>query len=535
MRIIKIKILLLIVFMTATAVISCSQSSLEPDSSEHGSSGEPIFSESGSSEFISSDSVSVNDISPSDETSKTEDKPQTEDMSKSDEDEDDLPHDHVIQDIPSIPEWVGKVNGFDIDFEMLINRDEGNGRITALHEYFASIEPSGHNEKTGIFQDFNLITISAEALTHYAIDPELTPTLYMMQHEGVFFENYYSVYGGGTIAGELSLITGLNPEGGHMWCNNAAKKYLPFSFASQFNALDIQPFAFHSGTHTFYDRHILFPNLGYIFMTRRQGLGFEGPAWQMNDKALIEYSIDNYIDTDRFYVHYMTLSGHSPYSFGENVIARRNREAVNHLPFSAQVQAYLATQLELEYAMKYLLERLEEKGIAERTLIVMTTDHYPYGLTTGEVEELAGHRFTNVFGLHKNACIIYVKGMEPAIVKSPVFTPDIVPTVLNMLGLPFDSRFLPGRDVFSDALPMAFFSSGFISDSGYYERGRNRFIPFEGVEVPEDYVSTMSEITTMRRTFARQAVEVDYFNLIADLLKPPAEPVEPLEPPYYTW
>jgi len=45
----------------------------------------------------------------------------------------------------------------------------------------------------------------------------------------------------------------------------------------------------------------------------------------------------------------------------------------------------------------------------------------------------------------------------------------------------------------------------------------------------------MSEITTMRRTFARQAVEVDYFNLIADLLKPSVEPIEPLEPPYYTW
>ena len=423
---------------------------------------------------------------------------------------------------PPAPDWLGKTNGFDIDFDLLIERDAGNSSLIKLHEYFASLEPSGKNEKTGICKEYNLITVSAEAFTHYIIDPELTPTLYKMQQEGISFDNFYGMYGGGTIGGELSLITGLSPGGGHGWCNNAAKKSLPFSFASQFKNLGIQPYAYHNGTYTYYDRNIMHPNLGYIFRTRKHGLDFQGPGWHMTDKMMIELSIDQYIDDDRFYVHYMTVSGHSPYGFHESGIARRNREAVEHLQYSPRVKAYIATQLELEYAMQYLLERLEEKGIAERTLIALTTDHYPYGLTSREIAELAGQPFTSAFGMHRNGCLIYVKGMAPEIVETPAFVPDIVPTVSNLLGLRFDSRFLTGRDVFSDAMPLVFLGCGFMTDAGYYEKGRGKFTPFEGIEIPEGYVSEILAIVDMRKLAVDRIVKLNYFAKIAEQLEPPA-------------
>jgi len=264
----------------------------------------------------------------------------------------------------------------------------------------------------------------------------------------------------------------------------------------------------------------MFPNLGYVFSAGKSKLNFQGPGWHLSDKALIELTIDQYIDDERFYVHYMTVSGHSPYSFQENGVARLNRDVVNHLPYSPQVKAYLATQMELEYALEYLLKRLEEKGIAEQTLIVMTTDHYPYGLTTRDVEELAGHRFDSAFGLHKNAFMIYAKGIEPEIVESPSFTPDIVPTVSNLLGLNFDSRFLSGRDVFSDEMPLVFLECGFMTDIGYYERRRSRLTTFEGKEIPEDYISQIMEVVAMRRYVVDRIVELDYFSKIADYLNP---------------
>ena len=420
-----------------------------------------------------------------------------------------------------IPDWVGKVNGYEINFHELIERDENNRRLVALHEFFNEQKPSGKNEKTGIFEGYNLITISAEALNYYVIDPELTPTLYKMQHDGIYFEKFYGVYGGGTIAGELSLITGLSPGGGHRWCNNAAKKHLPFSFATLFNNLDIQPYAYHNGTYTFYDRNLFHPNLGYIFSARRHGLDFPRGDWHHSDTLLLELSLHRHTDMERFYIHYMTLCGHSPYSFEENGIARRNREFVKHLRYSTKVQAYLATQLELEKAMTYLLEQLEKKGIAERTVIVMTSDHYPYGLNKSDVEELAGYRFDSVFGFHRNACIIYVKGMEPEVISEPTFTPDIVPTVLNLLGFDFDSRFLIGRDVFSDADVLTFFEGGFMTDLGYYDRRRGKFVTFdEQTLLPDNYVPTLQQTVKNKQNAFEQTIELDYFDKISDYLMP---------------
>ena len=435
-----------------------------------------------------------------------------------------LPSDDISPAPPPIPFWVGKVNGFDIDFDSLIERDSGDNGLVQLHEYFASLEPGSQNEKTGIFKGYNLITICAEAFTHYVIDPDLTPTLYMMQQEGIYFDNFYGLAGGGTIGGEISLITGLAPRGGESWCKAAAKKYLPFSFASMFNSMGIKPIAYHNGSYTYYERNVWLPDLGYDFRARNHGLDFQGPGWHISDRLMVELSIDQYINDDRFYVHYMTISGHSPYSFEENSVCYWNRDAVKHLPYSPQVRAYLACQLELEYMMNYLLDRLEEKGIADRTLIVMTTDHYPYGLAVRDIAELAGHPLDIAFGLHKNACLIYTKRMEHTIVEAPAFVPDILPTVLNLLGLPYDSRFLSGRDVFSDALPLIFLDGGHMTNAGSYDRSRGKFVPFEGYEIPEGYASAISSIVDMRRSAEERILRRDYFEVIDGyLIRPAAE------------
>ena len=58
------------------------------------------------------------------------------------------------------------------------------------------------------------------------------------------------------------------------------------------------------------------------------------------------------------------------------------------------MKAYIACNLELEYALEYLMQRLEEAGVADKTCIVLTNDHYPYGLTEDEYNELAGRRWT---------------------------------------------------------------------------------------------------------------------------------------------
>ncbi|HCX03493.1 MAG TPA: sulfatase, partial [Clostridiales bacterium] len=69
---------------------------------------------------------------------------------------------------------------------------ENDEIIKNMHQYFKNLEPSEKNKYTGKFKGYNLILITAESFHRVAIDKELTPTLYKMQHEGYNFTNFYN-------------------------------------------------------------------------------------------------------------------------------------------------------------------------------------------------------------------------------------------------------------------------------------------------------------------------------------------------------
>src|SRR5690606_30821418 len=99
-----------------------------------------------------------------------------------------------------------------------------------------------------------------------------------------------------------------------------------------------------------------------------------------SDVEMIDVTTDEYVHDEPFHAYYMTVSGHLLYNWGGNFIAAKNRQLVQDLPYGEAGKAYLATQIELDRALGLLLDRLEEAGVADRTLIVLSADHYPYGL-----------------------------------------------------------------------------------------------------------------------------------------------------------
>src|SRR5690606_8569400 len=177
-------------------------------------------------------------------------------------------------------------------------------------------------------------------------------------------------------------------------------------------------------------------------------------TWPESDLEMMQVTLPEYINHEPFHVYYMTVSGHLLYTFSGNYIANKNKELVEHLPYSDEAKAYLATQIELDRALAYLLEQLEEAGVLERTVIALSADHYPYGLDKRTIDELAGHPVEENFELYKNVFILYTKNMEPVTIDKPASSLDILPTLLNLFGLEYDSRLLMGRDLFSDSPPL---------------------------------------------------------------------------------
>ena len=415
-------------------------------------------------------------------------------------------------------------NVMDIDFDGL--GASAGGALQAMDNYVKSQEPSSQNEMTGRFAGKNLIFISAEAFSAEAIDPERTPTLYRMATKGINFTDYYQPASAGTTGGEFQNIFGMLPmyggaSMGEMTGNNC---YLTMSY--QLNALGYYGMAFHNNDYTYYSRNITHNKLGYSEGYYGVGNGLEGyitEQWPESDLEMMEATVDMYIEHQPFDIYYMSVSGHSLYSRDGNAMSKKNWASVEGREGSERVNAYLACNVELENAMKYLLERLEEAGIADDTVIVISADHFPYGLdddgTLGDLpylSELYGYNVTDLMQRDHNRLIIWsgcLEDEEPLIVDTPTFSLDILPTLLNLYGVQWDSRVLVGRDVFSNKDALVFnMNHDWKTEMGTYTAGTDTFTPADdSVTVSPDYVGRMNSIVTNKINYCSDVITYDYY------------------------
>ncbi|WP_422484679.1 LTA synthase family protein [Gudongella sp. DL1XJH-153] len=410
-------------------------------------------------------------------------------------------------------------NIMDIDFSAIAVKQHDE-KTSALHNYFHIIEPSMKNQYTGIFKDYNLVFITAESFSHLAVREDITPTLYKMVNEGFNFKNFYTpIWGVSTTDGEYVATTGLLPKPGIWSFSKSKNNLIPFSLGTQLNTLGYKTMAYHNHTYTYYERQFTHTNMGYEYKGVGNGLQLDN-SWPESDVQMMEKTIPEYINSDRFHTYYMTVSGHFRYRFGENDIADKNRALVESLPYSDNVKAYLATQIELDRALEYLLSQLEHEGVANKTLIAMSSDHYPYGLTLEELAELSGNEIETNFELYENTFILYVKDMEPQIIEAPTSSLDILPTISNLMGLQFDSRLLMGRDVFSDKPPLAIFSNrSFITDKGSFNSETGDFLPSgDFANASEDqktkYRESVSDYIDSKFLYSAWMLDTDYYRKV---------------------
>ncbi len=402
-------------------------------------------------------------------------------------------------------------NVMDIDFKTLMASGEDNPLYT-MHEYFSSVEPTATNQYTGMFKGCNLIMFTAEGFSPYVISPELTPTLYKMTNEGFVFNNFYNpVWWVSTSDGEYVACTGLIPKGGVWSFYKSAENSMPFTMGNQLKKLGYITKAYHNHTYSYYRRDLSHPNMGYDYKGVGNGLAVK-ETWPESDLEMIEVTADEYIGQQPFHAYYMTVSGHMNYNFGGNHMARKNKEYVEDLPYSDTSKAYIACNLELEFALSSLMEKLEAAGVAENTVIVLSPDHYPYGLEKKYLDELAGHEVEKNFELYKSTLIIYKKGMEPVIVDKTCASLDIIPTLSNLFGLDYDSRLLMGSDILSDSPALTIFSNrSWITDRARYNSTSGKVTFTDGTKQDKEYVSSVNRKVSDKFRYSKRILETDYY------------------------
>ena len=423
--------------------------------------------------------------------------------------------------VPTEPTVDTSPNVLDIDFDSLI-AGETNDSIKQVHQFFQSRTPSNKNEKTGMFEGCNLVMITAEAFSSLIVTEERTPTLYKMMHEGFYFSDFYvPTWGASTTDGEYCFLTGTIPKANVWSFSESSDNYMPLTMSMQLKNLGYNAYAYHGHTYTYYKRDQYLSNLGYYY--RGYGGSTDGKVnglpikytWPESDLEVVDVSTDDFVNNAPFVAYYMSISGHMNFKFNENVISRQNKELVANEPYSEEVKAYIACQLELERSLELLMQRLEEAGQLENTVFVLVADHYPYGLTDGQISELLGHEVETNFELYKNGLIIYKPGMTPEVIDKPCSPFDVLPTLSNLFGLEFDSRLYMGRDLFSDAPGLVVFPNySWITDYASYNARTGQIVNRTEYEVTKEYADSVMRDMTNRFAVSIRILDYDYWSII---------------------
>ena len=415
-------------------------------------------------------------------------------------------------------EKIIEYNRINIDFERLI-KNEKNEKIKKLHTFFKDESATEKNEYTGMFKDKNLIVMVAEAFSPIAIDKDLTPTLYKLYNEGFKFNNFYTpLYYVSTSDGEYVSLTSLLPKEGVWSFQESSKIQLPFVYGNVFKKQGYKARAYHNGSYTYYNRHLSHPNMGYKYLGCYNGLEkkINCGIWPQSDLEMINATFDDYKNDTKFLTYYMTISGHLNYTYYGNMMATKNKNKVKNLPYSEAIQAYMATHIELDKALESLIKKLEKENMLEDTVIVISADHYPYGLSVNELKEKATYIKDKKFDIHKNNLIIWNNELEnPVEINKYASSLDILPTVLNLFGMEYDSRLLAGKDILSNEDGLVIFSDrSWITDYGKYNSINKKFTAFKEIEDEKKYIKNINNIVYNRFSFSRAILENNYYKYL---------------------
>ena len=405
-------------------------------------------------------------------------------------------------------------NKMDIDFDTLIN-EETSESIQTVYSYFQNEEATKQNEYTGMYEGKNLIFILAESFNSIAVSKELTPTLYRLTNSGFHFTNFYSPVFLSTTGGEFQSMTGLIPSNDTLnnWYHGTV--YLPFSLGNIFSKKGYTPNAFHNWEYTFYNRDKTMPTLGFPYLACDNGLekeidctweGYNAP----NDVDLINTTFNKYATNNPFVTFYITVSGHSPYYLAEE---KRNYEAVKDLPYSELIKGYMASQIDLDKALESLINHLDEQGILDDTVICLVGDHYPYTIDVDTINEISAYKRDELFEINHSELMIWNNDKEKIVIDKVGSQMDVLPTLLNLFGLEYDSRLMIGHDLLSDKEGLAIFSDmSWISDSGTYVSKTKTFTPKK--DVTSEYVTEMNRWVNNSVVISRKIIADNIYEKI---------------------
>ncbi len=387
-----------------------------------------------------------------------------------------------------------------------------------IGDYFAQRGDYQSNEMTGIFEGKNVILVLMESMDDWVLG-EHTPTINRLMAEGINFTNFYTPGYGSvrTFNSEFCVNTGsfLSSTGGYAF--DYVTNHFDQSLAGQLGGLGYSSVVYHYNSPDFYSRGVFSPAMGYD-----QYLTYEDYVTEENLRDLYddEFLFNNAEVSDSFFREgpklnfIITRSAHLSYKYNEVLSYWGLQKYPEYRGLTGHEELdcfYLKAKL-VDDLFARLLEELEAKGELENTVIIGVTDHYSYGFKDVELMmEQSGVDHSLL--LEKTPCFIWSADGPSLEVTKTLNTADLLPTVLNLLGLDHAYDYL-GQDAFDDDYPgYALFPDGSWISQGIARPAdqEEAMILEEGAVLTEELDAQMSQIVTDFIRINNLILDTDYY------------------------
>jgi phosphoglycerol transferase MdoB-like AlkP superfamily enzyme len=336
---------------------------------------------------------------------------------------------------------------------------EQKAAMSQIGKYLAQGE-AAENEMTGIFAGKDVVLVLMESMDDWMIG-EHTPTISRLMAEGINFTQFYTPGYGGirTFNTEFCVNTGsyLSSQGGYAF--DYVTNHFDQSLSSQLMDIGYSAKTFHYNDPAFYSRGEFSPAMGYEdYVYYRDYISEEDWEHQQYDDTILfenEDLCNEFFREGQLNFNFIiTRSAHLSYKYNEVLSwwGLKKYPQYRGLTDTEEMDcAYLKARL-VDDLFASLLAELEVRGRLENTVIIGVTDHYTYGYRNddGTTDNEALMQLSDVeqnLLLERTPCFIWSTETEPLEVEKTLNTADLLPTLLNLLGVDSPYHYI-GCDAF---------------------------------------------------------------------------------------
>lgn len=337
--------------------------------------------------------------------------------------------------------------------------------LSSVKKYLKVNYVKPNPEYTGVAKGKNVIVIHLESFQQFLIDykwkgKEVTPNLNKLYHSKntLSFSNFYNQVGQGkTSDAEMMLENSLyGLQSGSAMSSYGTSNTFESAPAILNQAGGYTTAVMHGGAGSFWNRNNAYKQFGYHYfmpLSYYENKPKYYIGYGLKDKIFLSQSI-KYIERlpQPFYLKLITVTNHYPYD-----LDKKNQSIDPTDTGDETVDGYVQTAHYLDQAIGEFLQWMKKTGLDKKTILVLYGDHY--GISgnhhKASAELLKQDEFTNFDNLkfQRVPLMFHMKGLRGGIKDTYGGEIDVLPTLLNLLGINDKDTIQFGHDLLSSKAP----------------------------------------------------------------------------------